>query len=56
MNAKLTSSLEKSHVQILARNSVIEGSNAQLAVQSIFNSRLNEALNTKEHKKETDRQ
>ena len=55
MNAKLTLSLEQSHAQILARNSVIEGSNAQLAVQSIFNSRLNEALNTKEHKKATDR-
>jgi hypothetical protein len=55
LNAKLTLSLEQSHAQILARNSVIEGSNAQLAVQSIFNSRLNEALNTKEHKKATDR-
>ena len=55
MNAKLTLSLEQSHAQILARNSVIEGSNAQLAVQSIYNSRLNEALNTKEHKKATDR-
>jgi len=55
LNAKLTLSLEQSHAHILARNSVIEGSNAQLAVQSIFNSRLNEALNTKEHKKATDR-
>ena len=55
MNAKLTLSLEQSHAQILAQNSVIEGSNAQLAVQSIFNNRLNEALNTKEHKKATDR-
>ena len=55
LNEKLTVSLEHSRAQILARNSVIEGSNAQLAVQSIFNSRLNEALNTKEHKKATDR-
>jgi len=55
LNAKLTTSLEQSHAQILARNSIIEGLNAQLAVQSIFNSRLNEALNTKEHKKATDR-
>jgi hypothetical protein len=55
LNTKLTLSLEQSHAQILARNSVIEGSNAQLAVQSIYNSRLNEALNTKEHKKVTDR-
>jgi hypothetical protein len=55
LNAKLTLSLEQSHAQILARNSVIEGSNAQLAVQSIYNSCLNEALNTKEHKKVTDR-
>ena len=55
MNAKLTLSLEQSHAQILAQNSVIEGSNAQLAVQSISNIRLNKALNTKEHKKATDR-
>ena len=51
LNTKLTLSLEQSHAQILARNSVIEGSNAQLAVQSIYNSHLNE---TKEHKKSTD--
>jgi len=55
LNAKLTLALKQSHAHILAQNSVIENSNAQLAVQSIFNSRLNEALNTKEHKKVTDR-
>ena len=54
LNAKLTLSLEQSHIQILARNLVIEGSNAQLTVQSIYSSHLNEALNTKEHKKVTD--
>lgn len=52
---KLTLSLDLSRQQIAAKDSVIEGANAQLAVQSVYNKRLNEALNTKENKKETDR-
>jgi hypothetical protein len=49
---RLTLNLDLSRQQIAAKDSVIEGANAQLAVQSIYNKRLNEALNTK---KETDR-
>jgi hypothetical protein len=50
----LTSSLDLSRQQIASKNSAIEGANAQLAVQAVYNSRLNEALNTKENKKEND--
>jgi hypothetical protein len=53
--AKLTLSLNLLRQQIAAKNSAIEGANAQLAVQAVYNSRLNEALNTKENKKENDR-
>jgi hypothetical protein len=53
--AKLTISLDLSRQQIAAKDSAIEGANAQLAVQAVYNSRLNEALNTKENKKENDR-
>jgi hypothetical protein len=53
--AKLTLSLDLSRQQIAAKNSTIESANAQLAVQAVYNSRLNEALNTKENKKENDR-
>jgi hypothetical protein len=51
----LTFNLDLAHQQIAAKDSTIEASNAQLAVQGVYNKRLNETLNTKENKKETDR-
>jgi len=53
--AVLTFNLDLARQQIAAKDSTIEASNAQLAVQGVYNKRLNEALNTKENKKETDR-
>jgi hypothetical protein len=53
--AALTFNLDLARQQIAAKDSTIEASNAQLAVQGVYNKRLNEALNTKENKKETDR-
>jgi hypothetical protein len=40
---------------IVTKDSTIEASNAQLAVQGVYNKWLNEVLNTKENKKEMDR-
>ena len=53
--AALTFNLDLARQQIAAKDSTIEASNAQLAVQGVYNKQLNEALNTKENKKETDR-
>lgn len=53
--ATLTLNLDLARQQIASKDSTIEAANAQLAVQGVYNKRLNEALNTKENKKETDR-
>lgn len=52
---KLTESLALAQAQISSKNIAIECANAQLAVGSVWNTRLNEALNTKENKAQPDR-
>jgi DDE superfamily endonuclease len=51
----LTTSLKLSRQHILARDAIIEGAHATMVVQSIYCDRLNETLNTREKKKQTDR-
>ena len=52
--AVLTFNLDLACQQIAAKESTIEASNAQLAVQGVYNKWLNKALNMKENQKETD--
>lgn len=52
--AALESNLYLSQQQIVSKDAAIERAHAQLAVGSVYNGRLNEALNTKENKKIAD--
>lgn len=51
----LTESLCRAQIWDRAQESVIEGANAQLVVQNMYCTKLNEALNTKEKEKNDDR-
>ncbi|KAF7965694.1 hypothetical protein HWV62_42229 [Athelia sp. TMB] len=51
----LTESLALAKLQVAAKDAAIMTGNVQLAIQGVYNKRLNEALNVKEKRKETDR-
>ncbi|KZP22654.1 hypothetical protein FIBSPDRAFT_706184, partial [Athelia psychrophila] len=51
----LTESLALAKLQIASKDAAIITGNAQLAIQGVYNKRLNEALNVKEKTKEADR-
>lgn len=52
---ELTLNLKRSEQQVVMQDSIIEGSQAQLALQAVYVHRLNEALHLKETRKDVDR-